>query len=136
MSRFPEVSVPEFTRSLRAKLVRRVTQRDVRSGRGGGTVPRQGGGGEQQTLLTADGVRLSAVHVPGPDREWAFVVCHGFTGSWRGSDMVRIVSGFRSFGGVVAFDFRGHGTSRGRSTVGDLEVFDLHAAVEWARVHG
>jgi fermentation-respiration switch protein FrsA (DUF1100 family) len=50
--------------------------------------------------------------------------------------MTRIVGALRPFGGVVAFDFRGHGQSRGRSTVGDLEVLDLHAAVEWARVLG
>ena len=145
MSRFPEVSVPEFTRSLRAKWVRGITQRDGRRVGGVRTtrprssaspIPAQTHGGEHQTLLTADGVRLSAVHVPGRDREWAFVVCHGFTGTWRGPHMTRVVTALRPFGGVVAFDFRGHGGSRGRSTVGDLEVFDLHAAVEWARVLG
>ena len=145
MSRFPEVSVPEFTRSLRAKWVRGITQRNVRRVGGARTprplarsvhIPAQPSGGEHQTLLTADGVRLSAVHVPGRDREWAFVVCHGFTGTWRGPHMTRVVTALRPFGGVVAFDFRGHGGSRGRSTVGDLEVFDLHAAVEWARVLG
>jgi pimeloyl-ACP methyl ester carboxylesterase len=133
MSRFPEVSVPEFTRSLREQMAR--TSMNRRRGAGGG-IPRQQSGPDQQTLLTADGVRLNAVHRPGLDQEWAFVVCHGFTGSWRGAHMARIIEAFRPFGGVIAFDFRGHGRSRGRSTVGDLEVFDLHAAVEWARVLG
>ncbi|GAA2012505.1 alpha/beta fold hydrolase [Catenulispora yoronensis] len=118
MSRFPEVSVPEFTRILPG-------QRRSSSRRGGG-----------QTLLTADGVRLNAVHRAGVDRRWAFVVCHGFSGSWRGADMSRIVRTLRAYGGVIAFDFRGHGQSYGRSTVGDLEVLDLHAVVEWARVLG
>ena len=114
MSRFPEVSVPEFTRFLRG----------------------QTRGPAGQTLLTADGIRLNAVHRPGEDRDWAFVVCHGFTGSWRGADMARIIAALHPHGGVVAFDFRGHGRSHGRSTVGDLEVLDLHAAVEWARALG
>jgi len=39
-------------------------------------------------------------------------------------------------GGVVSFDFRGHGRSGGVSTVGDLEVFDLQAMVAWARELG
>ncbi|GAA1998313.1 alpha/beta hydrolase [Catenulispora subtropica] len=118
MSRFPEVSVPEFTRILPGQR-----RSSSRSGTG-------------QTLLTADGVRLNAVHRPGVDRRWAFVLCHGFTGSWRGADMSRIAAALRAHGGVIAFDFRGHGQSHGRSTVGDLEVLDLHAAVEWARVLG
>lgn len=39
-------------------------------------------------------------------------------------------------GAVVTFSFRGHGASGGRSTVGDREVLDLAAAVEWARELG
>ena len=50
--------------------------------------------------------------------------------------MARIAAALRPYGGVIAFDFRGHGQSHGRSTLGDLEVLDLHAAVEWARVLG
>ena len=50
--------------------------------------------------------------------------------------MARIAATLRPYGGVIAFDFRGHGLSHGRSTLGDLEVLDLHAAVEWARVLG
>lgn len=118
MKRFPEVSVPEFTRILPGQ--RRSSGR-----------PEPG-----QTLLTADGVRLNAVHRAGVDRRWAFVLCHGFSGSWRTGDMARIAARLRPYGGVIAFDFRGHGLSHGRSTLGDLEVLDLHAAVEWARVLG
>lgn len=36
----------------------------------------------------------------------------------------------------MTFSFRGHGRSGGRSTVGDKEVLDLEAAVEWARSLG
>jgi pimeloyl-ACP methyl ester carboxylesterase len=95
-----------------------------------------------QVLLAADGVRLSARHDPprgsARDRSGnvAFVVAHGFTGSWRAPTpraMARVLS---AHGGVVAFDFRGHGASSGMSTVGDLEVLDLDAAVAWARLLG
>jgi pimeloyl-ACP methyl ester carboxylesterase len=34
---------------------------------------------------------------------------------------------------VIGFDFRGHGASGGKSTVGDREIYDLEAAVAWAR---
>ncbi len=37
---------------------------------------------------------------------------------------------------MVTFSFRGHGASGGHSTVGDREVYDLAAAVRWARELG
>lgn len=37
---------------------------------------------------------------------------------------------------MLAIDFRGHGHSAGRSTVGDLEIHDVATAVEWLRAHG
>jgi pimeloyl-ACP methyl ester carboxylesterase len=64
------------------------------------------------------------------------VVAHGFTGSWERPAMVRIIAGFARHCGVVALDMRGHGRSSGVSTAGDREVFDLAAAVDWARQAG
>ncbi len=91
-------------------------------------------------LLAADGTRVSARHDaarrPGQGRDLVFVVAHGFTGSWRRPDVLAIVETLRAFGGVVSFDFRGHGSSSGATTVGDLEVLDLEAAVRWARLLG
>ncbi|MEV0457528.1 alpha/beta hydrolase [Catellatospora methionotrophica] len=88
-----------------------------------------------RTLTTSDGVPVDAHHDPG-DLGLAFVVGHGFTGSWR-RDAVRRAAGiFGRSGGVVSFDFRGHGRSGGRSTVGDLEIHDVEAAVAWARELG
>lgn len=97
-------------------------------------------------LLTSDGVRLSAhhdPHHPGPDdgeragaKDLAVVVAHGFTLSWRAQASRRIASLLQEQAGVVSFDFRGHGASGGRSTVGDREVLDLDAAVRWARLLG
>jgi pimeloyl-ACP methyl ester carboxylesterase len=97
----------------------------------------------RQTLLTSDGVRLSAAmrrpdgaHRPGG---LALVLAHGFTGSWRSRGLGRVASVLSTGpegSAVIAFDFRGHGRSSGRSTVGHLEVLDLDAAVGWARLLG
>lgn len=90
-------------------------------------------------LLTSDGVRVEAVHAvaaPGGRTDLALVVAHGFTGSWRRPAVRAVVSGLRQHTGVVSFDFRGHGASGGRSTVGDREVHDLEAAIGWARLLG
>jgi pimeloyl-ACP methyl ester carboxylesterase len=85
-----------------------------------------------QVLFAADGVRIDAGHFAG-DRERCVVLAHGFTGAWRRPAMRRIAGVLNRSGGVLAIDFRGHGRSRGRSTVGDLEVLDLEAAVVHAR---
>ena len=64
------------------------------------------------------------------------VVVHGFTGSWREERVQKVVTRLRAFGGIVAIDMRGHGRSGGSTTVGDEEVLDVAAAVEWARELG
>ncbi|MCK1822599.1 alpha/beta hydrolase [Streptomyces sp. XM83C] len=101
------------------------------------------GRGPARTFLrTADGVSIDAVYDPGtaagdtsaqPSGRPVFVVAHGFTGDVDRPHVRRVVSVFRRYGAVVAFSFRGHGASGGRSTVGDREVLDLAAAVAWAR---
>lgn len=88
-------------------------------------------------LRTKDGVRVDGSHTPSRGHgELGIVVAHGFTGSWRERTARRIVHVLSETGGVVAFDFRGHGRSGGESTVGDLEVLDIDAAVRHARVIG
>lgn len=87
-------------------------------------------------LISADGVRISAVHHPDSARDLAFVVAHGFTGSWRRPRVAAVMEVLRAYGGVIGFDFRGHGASGGRTTMGDREVLDLDAAVAWARHMG
>ncbi len=82
--------------------------------------------------LTSDGVNIDACHDPGPSKELAIVVAHGFTGSWRRPSVRRVAEAFSQHAGVVSFDFRGHGRSGGLCTVGDREVLDLQTAVEWA----
>jgi pimeloyl-ACP methyl ester carboxylesterase len=91
--------------------------------------------GDQLGLRTVDGERLEAIHVEGPaaDRSLAVVVAHGFTGSITRPDVRAVVSALSAHAGVLAFDFRGHGRSTGKSTVGLHEVLDLDAAVVAAR---
>jgi pimeloyl-ACP methyl ester carboxylesterase len=79
-----------------------------------------------------DGVRIDAGHLPGPSG-LCLVLAHGFTGSWRRPATRRIAAVLNHVGGVIALDFRGHGRSGGRSTVGDREVLDVDAAVRHAR---
>ncbi|HEY7486055.1 MAG TPA: alpha/beta fold hydrolase [Streptosporangiaceae bacterium] len=85
-----------------------------------------------QVLFAADGVRIDAGLYLG-DRGLCTVLAHGFTGSWRKPAPRRIAGMLNRYGGVLAIDFRGHGRSHGQSTVGDLEVLDLEAAVVHAR---
>jgi pimeloyl-ACP methyl ester carboxylesterase len=90
-------------------------------------------------LMTQDGERLAALHVPGPvepERPLAVVVAHGFTGSIDKPAVKAVVDALAGHAGVVAFDFRGHGGSSGQSTLGDKEILDLDAAVRHARVLG
>ncbi|MEU1009449.1 alpha/beta fold hydrolase [Streptomyces sp. NPDC005890] len=97
-------------------------------------------------LRTTDGIAIDSVYDPGPSvyeapsdaprppsRDLVFVVAHGFTGDVDRPHVRRVAAVLRGRGAVVTFSFRGHGRSGGRSTVGDKEVLDLAAAVDWAR---
>ncbi|MFF0160241.1 alpha/beta hydrolase [Streptomyces sp. NPDC005263] len=96
-------------------------------------------------LHAADGVTIDSVYDPGdavydasasPSGIPVFVIAHGFTGDVDRPHVRRVARAFARHGAVVTFSFRGHGASGGRSTVGDREVLDLAAAVEWARSLG
>jgi pimeloyl-ACP methyl ester carboxylesterase len=87
-------------------------------------------------LRTEDGVRIDAAHTPSAVEDIGIVMAHGFTGSCRERRARRIAHVLSEYGGVVAFDFRGHGRSTGETTVGDLEILDVQAAVRHARVIG
>lgn len=95
--------------------------------------------GAKASLVTSDGVTLSAAHVIGSCTDplaLCIVVAHGFTNGWRLPRVQRVMNRFAAFGGVIAIDFRGHGRSGGFSTVGDREIHDLDAGVRWARELG
>lgn len=87
-------------------------------------------------LTTSDGVAIAADHWPA-ESALAYVVAHGFTGSSRAPRVRRIATQLAATGAaVLALDFRGHGRSGGRSTLGDLEVHDAAAAVAFLRAAG
>lgn len=97
------------------------------------TLPSRYGIGEAVTIRTDDGQRLDAVHLPGANRAIGIVLAHGFTASWHRPANVRVATGLARQAGVLAFDFRGHGRSTGRCTVGDREILDVDAVVRAAR---
>ncbi len=84
-------------------------------------------------LVTADGERLAGRHFAHPDSDVAVVVAHGFGGSIRRPGLLAVATALSAYAGVLAFDFRGHGSSSGRTTMGDREVLDVDAAVAAAR---
>ena len=90
---------------------------------------------QARTLVTSDGVPIDVAHLPG-DPGLAIIVAHGFTLNWQRASVWRVVTRLRSSGGVLTFDFRGHGRSGGLSTVGDLEIRDLAVVVAYARELG
>ncbi|WP_245929896.1 alpha/beta hydrolase [Allonocardiopsis opalescens] len=87
------------------------------------------------TVTTADGVPIDTVMWQRRDtrRDTAIVMAHGFTGTWRSPDIRRLARFLDHRGDVMAFDFRGHKSSGGVSTIGDREVLDLDAVVRHAR---
>lgn len=91
---------------------------------------------QERTLEARDGVPISAVHLPMTGSDLCLVVVHGFTGGWRQQRVQRVIERLRDFGGIVALDMRGHGRSGGATTVGHEEVWDVEAAVAWARELG
>jgi pimeloyl-ACP methyl ester carboxylesterase len=89
--------------------------------------------GQRLSLLTADGVRLSAVLVPGPPGAPATVVLvHGFALSSRNPKVHAFANLLARRMNVLVPDLRGHGRSEGRCTLGDLEPLDVATAVEAA----
>jgi pimeloyl-ACP methyl ester carboxylesterase len=87
------------------------------------------GFGAPLSLTTSDGERLAATHLAGPGRDVGVVVAHGFTGALPKPGVRAVATALARHAGVLAFDFRGHGASTGRTTMGDREVLDVEAAV-------
>jgi len=85
--------------------------------------------------VTEDGVPIDAMHLP-RDTDLAIVLAHGFTLSWQHGAVWRVARRLNRTAGVIAFDFRGHGRSGGKSTLGDRETRDLAVAIGYARELG
>jgi alpha-beta hydrolase superfamily lysophospholipase len=85
-------------------------------------------------ITTSDEVTLSVRRWSAPGARAAVVLVHGFSASSADGAVVRqadalVRAGFE----VVSYDGRGHGTSGGLCTLGDLEYLDVTAAVASAR---
>jgi pimeloyl-ACP methyl ester carboxylesterase len=81
-------------------------------------------------------LRLAASAWPAADPEpaAAVVVVHGLTITKDHPSVVAVAEALAAEGfAVVAYDGRGHGGSEGLCTLGADEVFDVAAAVTWAR---
>lgn len=90
-------------------------------------------GGEQLSLVTSDGVRLSASYLPGPpDAPATVVLVHGLALSSRTPKIHAFAHRLAEHVNVLVPDLRGHGRSGGRCTLGDREPLDVAAAVEAA----
>lgn len=131
----PDVPEPPLGRALRRASSGRQTQGTcIRFP--GRRHPESEFAGTRFPCRSQDGVELSGVHIPGPTGGPAFVIGHGFTHGVHKPATRAVMAAFAEHGGVVAVDFRGHGRSGGRSTVGRDEIFDLDAAVSWTRSQG
>jgi pimeloyl-ACP methyl ester carboxylesterase len=96
--------------------------------------PRYGAGAVHLDLPSGDGTRLHAVRLAGPaDAIASVVVVHGLTNSTRSPSVHAFAHAVRRWAHVVAVDLRGHGTSDGVCTLGELEPLDVLAAVGAAR---
>jgi pimeloyl-ACP methyl ester carboxylesterase len=91
---------------------------------------------EARRLTTADGERLAAALLPGPGGDTCVVLAHGFSGSTGRPALRKVAERLAAHAAVLAYDARGHGASTGRTTLGDLEVLDVDAAVSAARREG
>ncbi len=85
-------------------------------------------------LVTADGVKLHGRYWSTETARAVVVLAHGFAGSCDNVAVVRQAEALRSAGfAVVSYDSRGHGRSEGQCALGDLESYDIAAAVARAK---
>ena len=90
-----------------------------------------------EALITADGVKLHCRYWSTDAPRAVVVLAHGFTGSCHHPAVVRQAQALRDARfDVVAYDSRGHGRSEGQCALGDLESYDVAAAVVRAKRTG
>ena len=84
-------------------------------------------------LHSESGAKIAGWYIPADDARGVVILAHPIKGSRL--SMIERARLFRSAGyAIVMFDFRGHGESTGDSiTIGNLERYDVRAAVEFAR---
>lgn len=84
-------------------------------------------------LVASDGTRLVGTYLPAAGGPAAVLLLHGFGAHRRKPAYARLADGLSDHLPVLALDLRGHGDSRGWSTLGDREVEDVAAGLRWLR---
>lgn len=88
-------------------------------------------------LRTPDAVVLAGSYLRGPGSGApAVVLAHGLLAHRRKPSYARLAEALTAHVHVLALDLRGHGQSRGRCTLGDLEALDVATGVAWLRSLG
>ncbi len=86
---------------------------------------------EKLRFSTSDGVLLHAVRLVGPpDCGVTVVMAHGFANWHRHPKIHEFATALSQHVNVLVPDMRGHGFSKGTSTLGALEYLDVAATVE------
>lgn len=83
---------------------------------------------ESFETIASDGVQIRGSQLKG-DGDRVFVVAHGLFAHHRAPGFAEAADSLRRYGDVVSFDFRGHGSSQGRCTLGNFEALDVAAVV-------
>lgn len=84
---------------------------------------------------TRDGIEIRGVHLQSDNRT-LLIYCHGFLGGKNYLHIQRWAQMLAEDMDVIVFDFRGHGESGGATTLGEKEVLDLDAVVNYAAAFG
>lgn len=86
-------------------------------------------------ILTADGIRLGA-RLYTARNDAVIIYCHRLLGGKEGGEIASLVETFADEYDLLAFDFRGHKSSFGMTTVGGDEILDLRAVLSFAKKMG
>ncbi|MFQ5859890.1 MAG: alpha/beta hydrolase [Anaerolineae bacterium] len=86
-------------------------------------------------VTTDDDVAIHGIHL-GERDDVLLVYCHGLFSSKNYRRVPRFVESLSEDFDAISFDFRGHGDSGGRCTLGREETRDLKAVIDYARQQG
>ncbi len=84
-------------------------------------------------LATVDGVNISVwlIEPPTETKRAVYILMHGYTSCKASEGLLELASELSRRGYIVVlFDFRGHGESGGKTTIGPREVFDVETVVK------
>ena len=83
-------------------------------------------------IKTKDGVTLHGLHFK-TGHDTLVIYCHGFLSNTHYLTIPHFVELLAEDADVIVFDFRGHGESTGATTLGDKELYDVQAIVDYAQ---